>query len=146
MARPSTAPQDPQRALHSERPAWAWKRVNEANNCGKVTTEYAIQARKLPARIQTNGLGQTLAFLYSKSKGDKSERKGDKGETLLLIHLGERIKPLLQSDRDLSDPDKIMHALVHMTPDEYRRCTHELMVSAEWLKRFADGLFEKGSE
>ena len=141
MARPSTAPQDPQRALHSDRPAWAWTKVNEANNRGKVTANYAIQVRKLPARIQTNGLGQTLAFLYSKGK-----HQGDKGETVLLLHLGERIKPLLQSDRDLSQVDQIMKALVDMTPDEYRRCTHELMVSAEWLKRFADGLFDQGSE
>lgn len=141
MARPSTTTQDPQRLLHSDRPSWAWQKVNDANNRGKVTSTYAIQVRKLPARIQTNGLGQTLAFLYS-----KGERKSEKGETVLLLHLGERMKPLLQNALDLSTPEKIMDALVHMTPDEYRRCTHELMVTAEWLKRFADGLFEKGSE
>jgi CRISPR-associated protein Cmr5 len=144
MARFQTTGNNP--TTHSERAQWAWDRVTEANERGGSTARgYATQVRKLPARLQVNGLGQTLAFLYSKSRSEKA--KPETGERLLLCQLGARIAPTLKKKpHDLKDPDAIMKTLVAMIPDDYRRCTHELMATAEWLKRFADGLFDKSED
>ncbi|MBK9368684.1 MAG: type III-B CRISPR module-associated protein Cmr5, partial [Deltaproteobacteria bacterium] len=35
----------------------------------RLQGRYLTLARKLPAMLQVNGLGQTVAFLYSKGKG-----------------------------------------------------------------------------
>lgn len=143
MARPGTASPDSGKNLHSDRAQWAWSAVSRANQMRVAT--YAIQVRKLPARIQVNGLGHTLAFLYSKQRAEKN--KPPTGERVLLGQLGDRIALVLKrSPSDLDTPEKIMKTLVDMTPDDYRRCTHELFVTAEWLKRFADGLFDKDAE
>ena len=52
---------DQQRAAH------AWKVVQDVKKEEKsVQTEFKIQSKKLPARIVTSGLGQSLAFLEAK--------------------------------------------------------------------------------
>ena len=53
--------QDQLRAAH------AWKVVQDVKREDKlVQKEFKIQAKKLPARIVTSGLGQALAFLEAK--------------------------------------------------------------------------------
>lgn len=139
MASPSTNT----RTFHSERAKWAWEKVSGvAEPKSSIGLEYATHVRKLPSRLQTNGLGQALAFLFAKSKVDR--KKGETGAARLLAHLGERLATTLERQpQDLRDPRAIMEAIVKMSPDQYRRCTHELLTTSEWLKRFADGLFEK---
>lgn len=130
----------PQRTIHSDRAAWAWDRVSSLKK-DEQGQQYATHARKLPARLLTCGLGQTMAFLFAKSEGDK--KKG--GAAKLLEHLGERILKTL--DRPVTnDPSKIMTAIVGMDPEPYRQCTHELLAASEWLKRFAEGFFGKEDE
>lgn len=125
--------------VQSERAQWAWTNVQGVGR-GEVGKDYATHVRKLPARIQVNGLGQALAFLFAKRR----KEKGESGAGVLLLQLGERIATLgPKGALDPKKPEAIMRALVDMTPDQYRRCTHELLVTAEWLKRFVDGLFEK---
>ncbi len=128
---------------HSERAQWAWRAVSaiwDEHQQGKLAKEYATQVRKLPARIQTNGLGQSLAFLYSKTKKEPTAHES------LLRQLDERINLVLSRSYTRRRRDDIMTTLVQLTPDEYRRCTHELLKTAEWLKRFVEGLFEKDDE
>ncbi len=131
------------RTFHSERAKWAWEKVSGvAALKGAIGLQYATHVRKLPARLQINGLGQALAFLFAKSKPGKD--KIETGAARLLVHLGERLAMTLEpKPHDLRDSRAIMEAIVKMSPDQYRRSTHELMTTAEWLKRFADGLFEK---
>lgn len=138
MALPSTAnPNSP-----TERARWAWNKVSEVGSRSPIASEYATHVRKLPARLQINGLGQAMAFLFAKHQSCK---KAETGAQRLLIHLGERIATILQRPIP-AKPKDIMAAIVAMTPDQYRRCTHELLTTAEWLKRFADGLFDKNEQ
>lgn len=135
MARPDPAtPNSP-----TERARWAWHKVSEIGPRSPIAAEYATHVRKLPARLQINGLGQAMAFLFA--KGGKSEN----GAQRLLLHLGERIGTVLERTIP-ARPKEIMDAIVALTPDQYRRCTHELLTTSEWLKRFADGLFDKNDQ
>lgn len=137
-----TSPSITTRTLHSERAKWAWEEVSGvAALKGSIGPQYATLVRKLPARIQINGLGQALAFLFAKSKPDKD--RGETGAARLLGQLGRRLTLTLERAPAFRDSRAIMEAIVKMSPDQYRRCTHELMTTAEWLKRFADGFFEK---
>ncbi|HFE47360.1 MAG TPA: type III-B CRISPR module-associated protein Cmr5 [Nannocystis exedens] len=140
MSRQNLSPQ----TVHNERAQWAWTKVSEVQEeGGSLSKDYAIHVRKLPARIKINGLGQALAFLYSKAKDDDNTGAGR-----LLLDLGERITALL----DNRQPGKrirrkaLMERLVDMSPDQYRRTTHELMTTSEWMKRFVDGLFDKETD
>lgn len=130
-----------QHKIHSERAAWAWKKVEPLKDSPRGK-DYAIHVRKLPARITTCGLGQTLAFLFSKSKGEKDPEKNS--AAILLDHLGERIAWLVDpGGKKPSDRSDVMNMVLDMDPATYRRCTHELLATAEWLKRFAEGFFGK---
>ena len=148
MARQATT----RRQVHSERAQWAWTKVSDVWDTHQrtaVAKEYATHVRKLPARIQINGLGQALAFLFAKSKG--GDRREEREEDLnaagrLLVQLGERMGGIVGGQRSMQKRADIMKVLVTLSPDEYRRCTHELMTTAEWLKRFVDGLFEKDEQ
>ncbi len=131
-------------SVHDTRAQWAWEKVSAVNEeGGSLSKNYAIHVRKLPVRIKINGLGQALAFLYSKAKNDDKSCAGR-----LLLDLGERIT-LLLGNRQPSERDRLkalMRQLVDMSPDEYRRSTHELMTTSEWMKRFVDGLFDKEAD
>jgi len=83
-----------------------------------------------------------LAFLFSKSKGDAKTAAGQ-----LLLQLAERMAGVLgRTNKRTPTPAEVMRTLVELSPNQYRRCTHELLVTAEWLKRFVEGLFEKDGQ
>lgn len=126
--------------VHDQRAEWAWDQVSRVpqEHPAGTAKDYATHVRKLPARIQVNGLGQALAFLFAKSKSGKKTT----GAGVLLGQLGARVTDILSSKDPLDGP-KLMGKLVDLSPADYRRCTHELMLTAEWLKRFVDGLFDK---
>jgi CRISPR type III-B/RAMP module-associated protein Cmr5 len=126
------------KAVHSQRAEWAWQKVFEIHELdGSPSKKYATEVRKLPARIQVNGLGHAFAFLFSRSKKCDGARR-------LLLQLGERIAVnVMHRERAPTKPEALMNMLVTMSPDAYRRATHELMTTAGWMKRFVDGLFDK---
>ncbi|MCB9796303.1 MAG: type III-B CRISPR module-associated protein Cmr5 [Alphaproteobacteria bacterium] len=131
--------------LQRDRAGWAWACVGTAKKfVGKPDAKKAFEARygtlarKLPAMLLTSGLGQTLAFLFSKGQG-----KGDsKGEGLLLGQLGARLasRALIPALPEGGERDaKLMESILKMNPASYRLATQELLACAEWLKRFAEG-------
>lgn len=119
-----------------KRAAWAWQKVEDVQ---KNDRDYLTEVRKLPARLLTNGLGQTMAFLYAKAKGNE---KGDAAKQRLYAQLAERVrafKPATSND----DP---MRIIVGLDPVEYRVLSRELLETAEWLKRFAEGHIDAKAE
>lgn len=131
--------------VQDERAQWAWKQVAVAADLPKISARYGTLTRKLPSYLQVNGLGQTLAFLYSKRR----DTKGRTGDGLLLVQLGLRLAKEVSGSRSLTeaevdpDPAPVMAWLVGLTPDGYRRASHEARCVAEWLKRFAEGRLEE---
>jgi len=58
--------------LEQERAKRAWKCIREVKG-KKYADKYGSLACKAPSLVQTNGLGQTLAFLLSKAKDQDNE-------------------------------------------------------------------------
>lgn len=129
-ARPeeATAPRD----LGRQRAARAWAWVHEVK--GKTyETRYGTLARKLPSYLQVSGLGQTMAFLFS--------RGTDTGERALYEHLSGHLRAHFKfGGRDA------MEMIFQMSPSQYRQASQEAAFFAEWLKRFADGLLDEEKE
>jgi len=126
----TTAPQE----LQKRRVQWAWNAVDTAASRGKKS-DYLTEARKLPARLLASGLGQSLAYLYSKRK--ERNPATAQGRDLLYRHVSERVAEVL--DKEPPGPEGAMPIVVELSAASYRRLSRELLTSAEWLKRFAEG-------
>lgn len=105
----------------------AWQNVRQVpEEKGK---EYGSLARGLAAMIQTNGLGQTLAFLQAKAEG-----KTDKPHAMLFRHLSGWVGKQM-TGQDRAD---LLEWLIQQNSDVYRRATAEALAYALWLRRFAE--------
>lgn len=61
------------RTLEQERALFAWERVNSVcKDHPNDAKDVAMNIRKMPTMVLTNGLGQTLAFLLQKDEGRRS--------------------------------------------------------------------------
>lgn len=99
----------------------------------KIIKEYRSCVKKLPAMIQVNGLGQTLAFCFS--KGDQYL------ELYQQIHgwLKQKQPDLLDRYRENRDM-KFVHIVVSMNSNDYRIISNEVLALLDWMRRFADGM------
>ena len=96
----------------------------------KTSNEYKSYVKKIPAMIQTNGLGATLAFMYSKKK------------TYEIIY--KQIDEWLKKERKLKDnSDELVKWVIHLDSSKYKHITNEVMALFLWLRRFAEGMIEK---
>ncbi len=94
----------------------------------KFRAAYGRQARRIPAQIQTNGLGQTLAFLRSKGKGQH-----DKEHQAVYNDLSEWVTGQMGwSGSDL------LSKILESDSATYRRATAEAIAYLIWLKRLAE--------
>ena len=114
--------------IDENRAAEAWEFVGEVKNDEKQ--EYEAQVKKLPSHIMANGLGQTLAFLYTKKKAHKR----------LLRQCGRYLK-----ERGIignaQDEEAVIQAVVELDEDRYHQATDEILRMADWLRRFVAGRF-----
>lgn len=112
------------KTLQSEEGGKNWKR------------EYGSLARKVPSLILTNGLGQTLAFLKAKGKGDPSDE-----HEVLYQHISNWLKQRLRLEDDLLE-----WIVNSANSQQYRIATMEALALLQWLKRFAEAILPKGEE
>ncbi len=119
------------RTREQQRAASAWNQVEKIES-GETRTkkkEYGSLARGLPAMLQGNGLGQTLAFLRAKGEGNSQ-----KPQSVLYQHLEEWLNAKISNKPD----EDFLKWLVHQNSDTYRRATTEALAYALWLRRFAE--------
>lgn len=130
----------PQQTKDQERANAAWRCVEEAGQQSPdFKKRYGTLARKLPALIQTNGLGQALAFLYSKAKFAEAEDKRSseaKANGTIFNQLSDRVMKELEIASQ--DQGKLLRVLVQQQTAFYRRATAEALAFALWLRRFAE--------
>ena len=121
-------------------------RAELAYKCVKVETEdlkdeekkkYRSYSRKIPTMILTNGLGQTLAFIKSKS---------EKGNAYSLIY--DQLTEYMKSDSTLkiqmpSGESDLVKWVISSDSVTYRYIEQEILAFLNWLKRFAEGLIEE---
>jgi CRISPR-associated protein Cmr5 len=137
-----------QRSLGQKRAEAAWNcivGVKEDNEKLKEEKRYAKEygslARSGPAEVQTNGLGQTLAFWRAKGY-EQGQPKKDNAHAKLFAHVSAQIRGQLGLP---GGNDVVVWIAEKASTEAYRRATAEAIAFLIWLKRFAEAELPKES-
>jgi CRISPR-associated protein Cmr5 len=128
--------QNSRRVIEQKRGERAWHDVNEAKErLGEKQKEYRSLARGLNAMIQINGLGQSLAFLKAKGKGEQNGQAPQNAHGLLFMHLSHWV-----GEQMGYHGTSLLEWIVAPTTsrEAYRRATAECLAFGNWLRRFAE--------
>ncbi len=124
--------------LEKGRAEFAYKCVkNAVNNLDdKKKKEYRSYTRKIPQMILSNGLGQTLAFVYAKK---------EEGNAYDLIY--KQLTDYLKSEsttriRMPENKNELSEWVISLDSYNYRYVTEEVLAFLNWLKKFAEGMIE----
>lgn len=125
------------RTLDQQRAAFAWKKVSVL---GAGLGDYLSLVRQLPAMVQTNGLGQTLAFLLIQN-GAKYRLYEHLQDWLCVeapypVYLAPEPAPGQTQEQDL----RLIRKLTTGDSLKLRHATLEVQALALWLKRFSEAL------
>lgn len=118
--------------LDQRRAAHAWEAIQQVKRNPKKPEreEYAGEAKKLPIRIMTSGLGQALAFLLAKAK--------DKKPNLRQLHEDLTDWALRQRGLRGQSSDSLIRSVIQGDSDFLRQATDEVLAYLQWLNRFAE--------
>lgn len=121
------------RSLEQKRARYAWDCINEVKELKEaVEKKYSSYVKRAPALIQTNGLGNTLAFYRSK---DEIAYK------LLYKHIDGWFKKKCYTNQDI-----VRWIMSENTSSlDVFRVTREILALLNWMKRFAEAEL-KGEE
>ncbi len=100
--------------------------------------KFKSHVKKFPMLVKTNGLGASVAFLFS--KGDKEQG--------VYKNVGESIVEWLKYDdkyktyglKSFSSLKELTEEVVKLDSTNYRALTIEVIAYFTWLRRFAEGL------
>lgn len=142
------------KTLDQRRAEYAFKIVSQVIE-RQYASDFASLTSKMSSYILTNGLGNTLAFLFSKGKEHHLCIAGLMADWILRIYrLGESPNIQALNDDWIFDTNnikdnlpEIMKSLVlNIDIYQYAIVTNELLALFGWLKRFSDGMLEKGGK
>ncbi len=126
------------KSIAQTRAKYAWECANGKDK------EYGSLVNKIPAYIKTNGLLNTLAFLYSKSKNDNREEKLLKQICSWLtgqsLPSGVTAFPVIESNKlttGSNAQEKVLNYLMTSDAKDLIQCTTEVLALFNWLRRFA---------
>ncbi len=115
------------RSLEQQRAQAAWRAVQNVDQSnGK---EFKSVATSLPADIQANGLGQTMAFLRAKGKDEHNITF-------------KAVSDWVQQRLNIANEDFMTWLMTKATTEQYRQATAEAIAFAIWMKRFAEARFK----
>lgn len=117
--------------LEQSRASFAFTRAKSAGE----NKEYKQWAKKVPMMIKTNGLGATLAFLYSKGETQRQIIR-DLEEW---FKMDEKCKGLIVLN---NTSFHLVGEITQVDMAAYRALTIEAIAFLNWLRRFADGLIK----
>lgn len=115
--------------IENGRAKFAFEAVNQLmEKNARNQSEVRSYIKRLPVMIQTNGLGQALAFYYSKRGIHKD----------IYLQLGKWFSDsekysLIKLEKEL------IEEITNMNRDTYRFVTNEVIELLNWMRRFADG-------
>lgn len=119
-----------------ERAKFALARINEG---GGDREKLRTQVVKLPARLHTSGLGQTVAFYLASTQRSPEAR-------MICQWLQEWLGPdhagVFAYAPASAPAVALIEAITGGTPHQYRRAAGEARALAVWLKRFAEAFIE----
>lgn len=113
-----------QQTLQQQRAASAWQMIEQVPKAEQG--KYGSLVRGLPALIQSDGLGQTLAFLLAKGKGSKNAHQ------LAYDQLSAWVT------KQLDAKERLLDFILKADTATYRRATTEALAYLQWIKRFAE--------
>jgi CRISPR-associated protein Cmr5 len=120
-----------QKTLEQKRAKQAWDNVRNVK--GKsYESEYATIALRASSLIQTNGLGQTLAFLKAKGKGQE-----ENAHEVFFKHISAWVTGQFGWSKDL------LREILERDSADYRRATAEALAYLNWHKRFVEAYLER---
>jgi CRISPR-associated protein Cmr5 len=114
--------------LENGRAEFAYKCVAEVKTC----SDYKSYVKKVPVLIQTNGLGNTLAYMVSKGKA----------YDLIYEHLTSWLSKEECGCKALPDHTDLLEFVVSQPSMVYRQVTTECLALLNWLRRLAEGMIE----
>lgn len=104
--------------------------------------KYKTQLVKLPARLHTNGLGQTVAFYLSAGEPPPGRLGKPEWEIMLWLE-GWLVGPdTIYGEIHGENGRKLIAAITSGTDSKYRLASAEARGLANWLKRFAEAFLE----
>ncbi|MCY4151807.1 MAG: type III-B CRISPR module-associated protein Cmr5 [Aestuariivita sp.] len=122
--------------LEQRRAHHAWESTQRAKTSSSAG-DYSREAKRLPIRIMTAGLGHAIAF---------SRRKSDAGKSVVddvacwVLELNQAYT--IQSDDKKSVQEdsagKLLRRITESDADWLRRSTEEAISYLKWLSRFAE--------
>jgi len=116
---------------------FAFEKVNEVDE--RSGNDYKSYAKSLPSMILNNGLGNAIAFEYSKKSKDKNVGAHD----LLLEHILEFSSRFLKIGINNDDPESFFDNLLKVDNQMYQYYTEQILLFLQWVRRFAEGKFVK---
>ena len=146
MTSTPTVPATPGPTIDQRRARHAWDAVARVRNNPKRPSgsSYAREAKRLPVRILTAGLGHALAFLNAKAG------PGRESANVLLLRdvadwvLDKRDNPGSSAERPLSRA--LIEKIVAGDATFLRFATDEVLAYLQWLTRFAEAEFGADEE
>ena len=129
-----------QQTREQKRAKAAWGNVQEVDKKSPdVKKKYRGLVLKPPVMILTNGLGQTLAFLKSKGKGNTN----DAHETVY-AHLQDWLFGELSWTG--TNHATLIERVLNTASEVYRQSTTETLSYLHWLRRFAEAVLPEPEE
>ena len=115
------------KTISQERAASAFAQVAAAHQAlrGDFEQDYADKAKKVPMRIRTAGLAQTLAYLQAKKES---------AEVCASLAAWCHARKLSSGPR----PEDLLKQAISSDASTLRLLTSECLAYLEWLVRFAD--------
>lgn len=118
--------------IEQGRASFAFKEVSDYVKKAGVEEQknYKSYLKRLPALIQTNGLGQALVFYYS-----------EKG---VYYDIYQQISKWIKTKYpEMMPDDDLIKTVVNIDNAEYRLLTVEVVALINWMRRFANGMIKK---
>lgn len=129
---------DLRKKIENGRAAFAFKRAKNfvQSHDEKSNKEYRSYIKRLPAMIQTNGLGQSMAFCYA----NKNNVYGSIYEDIA-AWIKEQ-QPQLLKKYTHQDNEEFVEIIINMNSGDYRIISNEVMAYLNWMRRFVDGMIK----
>ena len=127
------------KGIENGRAKFAYEKAKNVSNGLKKA--YKSHVKSFPMMIKTNGLGASIAFLFSK-KG-KENGVYDKVGEHIVDWLKEDDKYKIYKINKLINLQSLTQEIIKIDSAEYRALTVEILAFFTWLRRFAEGLCEE---
>jgi len=103
----------------------------------KYAKDYPSYVKRVPQMILSNGLGQTLSFIFSKGNNKNN------AYTLIYSQIQDYMKSQCQTRIQMpQEKSDLLEWVISCNSNDYRYITDEVLAFFNWLRRFAEGLSE----